>query len=65
MYATDYMTATVPTYVVEYRTATVTVPAVLPGPSPESWLPLVAVLAVVVVIGLPVGYALKRPQGKT
>jgi hypothetical protein len=63
MYATDYMTATVPTYIVEY--ATVTVPAVLPGPSPESWLPLVAVLAVGVVVGLPVGYALKRPQRKT
>jgi hypothetical protein len=40
------------------------VPAVLPGPSPESWLPLVATLAVGVVVGLPVGYALKRPQRK-
>jgi hypothetical protein len=58
-------TVTVPTYIVEYRTATVTVPAVLPGPSPESWLPLVAALAVGVVVGLPVGYALKRPQRKT
>jgi hypothetical protein len=58
-------TVAVPTYIVEYRTATVTVPAVLPGPSPESWLPLVAVLAVGVFIGLPVGYALKRPQRRT
>jgi hypothetical protein len=63
-YITEYRTMTVPTYVVEYRTATVTVPAVLPGPSPESWLPLVAALAVGVVVGLPVGYALKRPRGK-
>jgi len=63
-YITEYRTATVtvPKYVTEYRTATMTVPAVLPGPTPESWLPLIIVLAVGLLIGLPIGYVLKRPQ---
>jgi len=62
VYTITRETVTVPTYITEYRTVTMASPAVLLCLTPESWLPLIIVLAVGLLIGLPIGYVLKRPQ---